>query len=96
MEKTLGQIGYEAYAQSTGGKTFDGREMPTWQEIKDREGETPKVTKAWEAAAHAIIEGALQKQPFRPQGLGHHLFASSHHLLAAASEPEVMPPKDHG
>jgi hypothetical protein len=59
MEKTLGQIGYEAYAQSTGGKTFDGREMPTWQEIKDREGETPKVTTAWEAAAGAVARFAI-------------------------------------
>lgn len=46
MGKTLGQIGYEAYGNSTGGKTFDGRDMPTWEEIVLREGATPKVTKA--------------------------------------------------
>lgn len=54
MGKTLGQIGYEAYGSSTGGKTFDGRDMPTWEEIVLREGATPKVTKAWEDAAKAI------------------------------------------
>ena len=43
MGKTLGQIGYEAYGSSTGGKTFDGRDMPTWEEIVLREGATPKV-----------------------------------------------------
>lgn len=66
VEKTLGQIGYEAYAKSTGGKTFDGRDMPTWQEILDREGETPKVTKAWEAAACKILIEAIRDVEDRP------------------------------
>lgn len=54
--KTMGQIGYEAYAESTGGKTFDGRDMPTWDQIREREGDVPKVTRAWEAAAAKIAE----------------------------------------
>ena len=54
--KTMGQIGYEAYAESTGGKTFDGRDMPTWEQIREREGDVPKVTRAWEAAAAKIAE----------------------------------------
>ena len=28
--------GYEGYAKSTGGKTFDGRDMPTWDELPAR------------------------------------------------------------
>lgn len=66
VEKTLGQIGYEAYAESTGGKTFDGRDMPTWQEILDRERDTPKVTKAWEAAALKILTEAIRQAEGKP------------------------------
>lgn len=43
-----GQRGYEAYAVSTGGKTFDGRDMPKWNELPER------IRAAWEAAADAI------------------------------------------
>lgn len=38
---------YEAYAESTGGRTFDGRPMPTWNELPDR------IRIAWGAAADA-------------------------------------------
>ncbi len=51
--KTYGQIGYERYARSTGGKTWDGKPMPTWDQILER---TPHVARAWEDAAHEIIE----------------------------------------
>lgn len=47
--KTLGQVGYEAYAESTGGLTWDLRPMPKWEEI------TEKIRKAWNAAALAIV-----------------------------------------
>lgn len=47
----LGRLGYEAYKVSTGGKTFDGRDMPTFDQIRER---TPHVARAWEAAATAI------------------------------------------
>lgn len=38
---------YEAYARSTGGKTFDGRPMPTWNELPQR------IRDAWAAGAEA-------------------------------------------
>ena len=53
--ETLGQLGYEAYAISTGGKTWDGKPMPTFAEILKR---TPHVAKAWEDAADAIRESS--------------------------------------
>ena len=56
MSKTLGQIGYEAYAKSTGGKTFDGRDMPTWEQVK---ASGTKVAQAWEDAAEAMARTAL-------------------------------------
>ena len=51
MGKSLGQVGYEAYAVRTGGKTFDGRAMPTWEEIGVN---TPHIQRAWNTAASAI------------------------------------------
>ncbi len=45
----VGKLGYEAYASSTGGKTFDGRDMPTWEDLPER------IQRAWYAAASAII-----------------------------------------
>lgn len=48
-----GRIGYEAYKASTGGKTFNGRDMPTWEQVQER---TPHVAKAWNDAAEAMRE----------------------------------------
>lgn len=46
----LGQTAYQAYATATGGRTHDGRDMPTWDEISD-------LTRgAWVAAAHAVVD----------------------------------------
>ena len=45
------RIGYDGYAASTGGKTFDGRTMPKWDELPDR------IKEAWRAAANAILAG---------------------------------------
>lgn len=41
---------YEAYADSTGGKTFDGRDMPLWAALG------PRIQRAWEAAAQAAVD----------------------------------------
>ena len=50
--KSLGQLAWEAYAKSVGGLTFDGKPLPTWLELGDRQ------RLGWEAAAEAIrIEG---------------------------------------
>ena len=48
--EALGQTAYAAYALSTGGKTYDGRDMPTW------DGLTDKIREAWRCAA---VEAAL-------------------------------------
>ena len=40
-----GQRAYQAYADATGGKTFDGRDMPDWSGLGD------KIQAAWIAAA---------------------------------------------
>jgi hypothetical protein len=56
MAKTLGQEGYEEYLRSgpKPGQTFDGRPMPSWDDLESTEA--GKVTKArWEAAADRIV-----------------------------------------
>ncbi len=47
----LGQIAYEAYAKSTGGKTYDGRDMPKWDDLPEA------IRTAWRAAADAVLVG---------------------------------------
>lgn len=46
---SYGQIAYEAYGESTGGLTYDGREMPKWEDL------TPKIQRAWQTAALTTI-----------------------------------------
>ena len=43
----IAQTAYEAYAAHTGGRAFDGRQMPAWDDL----GATQH---AWEAAAQAV------------------------------------------
>jgi hypothetical protein len=49
-----GRAAYEGYAAYTGGKTFDGRDMPTWQELP------PRIRNAWGAAIVAAERHDLQ------------------------------------
>lgn len=50
MSKTLGQVGYEAYAaaQPAGLSSISGAELPTW------DGQSPGIKRRWEAAGEAI------------------------------------------
>jgi len=54
--REIGAIGYEAYAKSTGGKTWDNRDMPKWEELPDR------IKAAWNAVAIAYLEGPHAEQ----------------------------------
>jgi hypothetical protein len=47
---TYGEHAYSAYAESTGGKTYDGRDIPVWADLGDR------IQGAWEAAASAVVK----------------------------------------
>lgn len=46
------QTAYQAYAESTGGKTFDNRDMPKWDELPAR------IQAAWQAAVDAAVNQA--------------------------------------
>lgn len=43
------QKAWAAYAQAVGGKTFDGKALPTWEQL----GELQK--QGWVAAAAAVV-----------------------------------------
>lgn len=47
----LARTAFEAYNRSTGGKTFDGRDVPPYNVIAER---TPHVARAWEAAVDTV------------------------------------------
>lgn len=44
----LGEVGYRAYAASTGGRTWDGKAMPAWADL------APHVVTAWNEAGKAV------------------------------------------
>lgn len=51
---SLGEIAYTGYRNSTGGKTWNGYEMPTW-------GDLPaNVQAAWDAGGWAVQARTLQ------------------------------------
>lgn len=50
---TIGQVGYEAYGDTAEWRTFDGRPMPTWEELgATKTGQ--ETQRRWEVAARAI------------------------------------------
>lgn len=57
MEKLgIGQIAFEAYNESKGGVTYDGKPIPPWSDVGDA------VRAGWEAAASAVA--AHLSEPF--------------------------------
>lgn len=48
----LARVAFEAYGASTGGKTWDGKDIPPFDVIRQR---TPHVAAAWEAAVVAVL-----------------------------------------
>lgn len=51
----LARMAFDAYNRSTGGKTWDGKDVPPYDVIAER---TPHVARAWEAAADAVWKAA--------------------------------------
>jgi len=47
----LARAAFEAYGKSTGGKTWDGKDIPPFEVVAER---TPHVARAWEAAVTAV------------------------------------------
>lgn len=47
--RELGRVAFEAYAESVGGRTHDGKPIPGWHDV------TPAVREGWRDAADAVI-----------------------------------------
>lgn len=52
--QVIAKSAYEAYALYTGGKTYDGREMPTWFDLPHN------IQSAWVASARAVADIVLE------------------------------------
>lgn len=48
--RSAGQVAFEAYNEAKGGKTYDDKPIPPWDQVGE------KVQAGWEAAANAVIE----------------------------------------
>lgn len=49
MNISIGQIAFEAYSESMGWKTYDGKDIPHWENLSS------EVRQAWSAAARAVV-----------------------------------------
>lgn len=58
----LAQVAYAAYGESTGGKTFDGRPMPEWDDLGEG------IQRAWREAAAAVAAELRETPPRLAQG----------------------------
>lgn len=54
-DKTLGQVGFDAYGDEAEWKAFDGRPMPRWDDNLRAD-----IKAKWEIAASAIAEQAVR------------------------------------
>lgn len=46
----LGQVAYEAYVESCGGKSIHGEDLPNWFDV------APEIREHWRAAADAVLK----------------------------------------
>ena len=60
------KIGYEAYRAASGGTTFDGRPMPTWEELEQLP-HGARTRRLWADAAEAIVAKAVEHEELPPR-----------------------------
>lgn len=79
----LAEAGYRGYAAATGGKTFDGRDMPEWTDLPER------TVTAWVAVVVAIqAEAGFTVQLSEPvPGVESHTVV--HSITVTSPENEV-------
>lgn len=53
VELDLGRTAFEAYRKATAGKTWDGVDIPQWEELS---GDTKATQDAWLEAAQAVVD----------------------------------------
>lgn len=65
--KTPGQIAFEAYNESKGGLTYDGKPIPPWSSLEGQTGDAVKL--GWEKAAQAVENALLIGLDHKPDEL---------------------------
>lgn len=53
-DNDAGKLAFEAYGKATGGKTYDGRDIPKYEELPEG------IRKAWERAGAAVGLACLE------------------------------------
>lgn len=59
LQPSWGQVAYQAYGKNRDWKSWDGRPMPTWEDV------TPEIKIAWQVAAVAAISAFKVNVNFR-------------------------------
>lgn len=84
--KTLGQVAFEAYSAAVGGKTYDGKPIPQWHEVR------AEIQQGWEAAAK-VAAYTIREKSTAPgevitaeEQVWHALFATYQKLKSAKPE----------
>ena len=63
--KSLSQIAYEAYCESTGWKSLiSGDQLPPFDKLK------PTIQEAWRMAAMAVVDAVIEVQETSPENIG--------------------------
>lgn len=81
-EKSLGQVGFDAYGEKPGAhgawKTFDGRVIPQWESLASGQNDDgspnpggPLTLERWEAAAEAVGQEYMRRQGFEWDAFAH-------------------------
>lgn len=55
--EVFGRIAFNAYNQSKGGLTYDGKKIPPWKDLP------PDVQLAWTASAKAVMQAMEAIEP---------------------------------
>lgn len=98
IDKSLGQVAFEAYRVAVSGQTFDGKPIPGWDELH---GDRLKVQGGWEAAAQAIRQhlrmiDAIDRATHRRQPSQWVRLPDPLLLIPAEPEPEFSAPIGRG
>lgn len=102
MDGTAGRQAYEAYGRQVGGKTYDGRDIPAWDDLRDA------IRGGWQAAAlaghdaiateEASIKGStpIEREPSRWKSLAAPGGSPdlAHNIADLPPVPPVPPPTE--
>lgn len=81
----FGQIAYEAYVQSCGGKSIHGEDLPDWT------GQSPEIRAHWNAAAQAVVKAVVGDAPSDEDRIRAAILGSVAALLRTLAKTRDLP-----